>query len=80
MLVDRAVSRRIVALRPRIIAHFDVGNWEEVGLLTGLWETIEAHPRLLRSLSWKDSDYSGHVIPVLREMAGHDPGALSTLR
>lgn len=77
--MDPAVGKRIVALRPRIIAHFDVGNWEEVGVLTGLWETIEEHPRLLRSLSWKDSDYSGHVIPVLREMAGHDPGALDVI-
>lgn len=77
--MDPAVGRRIVALRPRIIAHFDVGNWEEVGMLTGLWETIEEHPRLLRSLSWKDSDYSGRVIPVLKEMAGHDPGALDII-
>lgn len=77
--MDLTLGKRIVSLRERITAHFDVGNWEEVGLLTGLWEMIEDHPRLLRSLSWNDSDYSSHVIPVLREMAQHDPGALDII-
>lgn len=77
--MDLTLGKRIVALRKRIIAHFDVGNWEEVGLLTGHWEAIEGYPRLLRSLSWNDSDYSTHVLPVLREMARDDPGALDII-
>lgn len=77
--MDRTMGKRVISLRERIVAHFDVENWEEVGLLTGLWEMIDDHPRLLRSLSWNDSDYSGHVLPVLRDMARRDPSALDII-
>ena len=50
--MDKELGKRIVVLQQEIIGNFNVGQWEEVGLLTGQSETIGAYPRLLRSLSW----------------------------
>ncbi|MGE3509629.1 MAG: hypothetical protein AB7N65_12185 [Vicinamibacterales bacterium] len=74
--MDQALGKRIIALRQRVVAGFDAGNWEEVGLLTGQSETITRHPRLLRSLSWGDEDYAGNVLVVLRRIAEANPPAL----
>lgn len=50
--MDQKLGKQIIALRQRIVANFDAGNWEEVGLLTGQSETIDDYPRLYRSLQW----------------------------
>ena len=62
-------------LGQRIVSAFNRGDWEELGLLTGHSETIDNYPRLLRSLDWGDSDYSGNVLGVLRQVAESDPKA-----
>src|SRR5262249_179993 len=74
-MVDQALGKKIIALRQRVVANFDAGSWEEVGLLTGHSETIDTYPRLLRSLSWGDEDYGGNVLGVLRRIAETDPKA-----
>jgi hypothetical protein len=40
----------------------DVSKWTELGLLTDTKEQIDAHPRLLRSLRFRDDDYDGCVL------------------
>jgi hypothetical protein len=74
--MDKELGNRILALRERIASHFDAGDWEEIGLLTGHSDTINRHERLLRSLSWGDQDYSGNVLTVLRRIADQDLAAL----
>jgi hypothetical protein len=74
--MDKEIGNRILALRERIVSHFDAGDWEEVGLLTGFTDMISGHPRLLRSLNWQDEDYSGNVLTVLRQIADQDVAAL----
>ncbi len=57
--MTKELGNRIVALRSSIVAaNFKRGQWDELGLLTGQSETIDNYPRLLRSLSWKDPDYT----------------------
>lgn len=73
------MGKRIIELRKRVAANFDVSNWEEVGLLTGHSDIIHEHPRLLRSLSWRDGDYDSHVLPVLKEIVERDPHALKVI-
>jgi hypothetical protein len=55
----------------------DEGMWKEVGLLTDTLDQIEGHSRLLRSLSFGDDDYEGHVLDmtgrVLGERRRHRP-------
>jgi hypothetical protein len=67
----------ILAVAKAIEAKFDRSTWLELALLTGTRDEVLAHPRLLRSLDWGDSDYFGHVIEmvprVLGERAGRRP-------
>jgi hypothetical protein len=70
--MNERTGYRLLAVKGKIIKHFNAGNWEELGLLTGQSTLISAHPRLLRSLSFDDEDYEGHVISVLRQIATYD--------
>ena len=74
--MDFALGNRIIELRKRVVAHFDHGNWEEIGLLTGFSDLITRHPRLLRSLSWGDEDYDGNVLSVLRAIGEQEPATI----
>ena len=77
--MEKELGRKIIALRQSIVANFNAGHWEEVGLLTGYSETIDTYPRLLRSLSWGDEDYAGNVLGVLRVIAEEDVKAFLTI-
>ncbi|GAB2793787.1 hypothetical protein [Dyella kyungheensis] len=73
------LGKRILALREKVVAHFDANDWEEVGLLTGFSDLISRHPRLLRSLAWGDEDYSGNALQVLKNIADQDTSAFSVI-
>src|SRR4051812_37160823 len=77
--MEIALGQRILALKERIKSNFSATNWDEVGLLTGHSDLILKHPRLLRSLSFGDEDYSGNVLSVLRNIAAVDVKALDTI-
>jgi hypothetical protein len=34
--MDAALAQHLFDIRERIVSHFDAGNWEEIGLLTGM--------------------------------------------
>jgi len=68
-MVELELGKRILALRERVVAEFNSGDWGEVGLLTGFSDMIDRHPRLLRSLSWEDEDYSGNALSVIKRIA-----------
>jgi len=70
--MDKKLGKRILDLRERIVSNFDAGDWEEIGFITGHSDIIDGHPRLLRSLSFGDSDYSGNVLNVLGSLAERD--------
>jgi len=65
---DKPTGKQLVALKNRIVACFNDSNWIELGTLTETHDMIKSHPRLLRSLSWGDEDYDGHVLTVLKAM------------
>jgi hypothetical protein len=77
--VTKELGNRIIALRELIVPKFKAGDWEEVGLLSGQSTTINAHPRLLRSLDFGDSDYAGNVLDVLHQIAEEDVKAFNTI-
>lgn len=74
-MVDYGLGKRILALREKVVAEFNAGDWEEVGLLTGLSDLISNHPRLLRSLSWGDEDYAGNALTIIKRIAEQDENA-----
>jgi hypothetical protein len=79
LMLDIATGQKLIALKEKIVANFGAGDWEELGLLTGSSNLITQHERLLRSLSWNDSDSPGHVLSVLRQMVESDDSALTII-
>ncbi len=74
-MVEFELGKRILSLRERVVAEFNSGDWEEVGLLTGFSDLISDHPRLLRSLSWGDEDYAGNALTIIKRIAEQDVDA-----
>lgn len=74
-MVDLALGKRILALRERVVAEFNTGDWHEIGLLTGYSDLITRHPRLLRSLSFGDEDYAGNALEIIKKVADIDEPA-----
>lgn len=58
-------GQTIIALSGAILGAFSSSEWTELGYLTDTDDWIDRHPRLLRSLSWGDDDYKGHVLDAL---------------
>ncbi|CCH56462.1 hypothetical protein BN8_05801 [Fibrisoma limi BUZ 3] len=59
---------RLFALHEFIRDHFTKSDWIKLGYLTDNQELIEEHPRLLRSLDFKDDDYEGNIMQVLSKL------------
>jgi hypothetical protein len=76
-MVDR--KKKILAIAQAIQETFTSSEWTEIGYLTGTDEWIDRHPRLLRSLSWDDSDYKGHVMDTVAHILDNDPSNLKQL-
>jgi hypothetical protein len=70
---EKPSGKQLVALKNQIVAGFSDSNWRELGALTETLDMIQGHSRLLRSLSWGDEDYDGHVLTVLKDMIDADP-------
>jgi hypothetical protein len=77
--LDIKRGEMIVALERAIRATFNFGRWRELGYLTGTIDIINNHPRLLRSLEWGDSDYSGNILGVLPKILGENDENLTFL-
>ncbi|MDD2865571.1 MAG: abortive infection family protein [Methylococcales bacterium] len=58
-------SKAMLALKNAISSEFDAGDWHAIGHLTNCYEYITGHARLLRSLSWGDSDYEACIFQAL---------------
>ena len=59
---------RLFALHEFIRDHFTKSDWIKIAYLTDSVELIEDHPRLLRSLDFKDDDYEGNSLQVLSKL------------
>jgi len=75
--VDAETGKRLLRLKEQIVANFDHSDWQTIGLLTGYWNLIGGHSRLLRSLSWGDEDYAGNVMTILLAIQAQDPAAIA---
>jgi hypothetical protein len=76
-MVEYDLGKRILTLRERVVADFNAGDWEEIGLLTGFSDLISKHPRLLRSLAWGDEDYAGNALSIIKRIAEQDERAFA---
>ena len=60
-----------------VIDTYESGDWISLAIETDSLDAVTGHPRLLKSLSWNDSDYQEHaalMIPRLLSAAGVAPG------
>lgn len=65
-----SAGKAIVALNRAITSTFDEVRWQELGYLLDKHETISDHPRLLRSLYFKDDDYGSNAFNVIKDLLG----------
>ena len=66
-------NNELLRLKNVIVTKFTEEDWLELGMITNSLEKVRGHDRLLRSLNWGDSDYSGHVLDVLLTVTASDP-------
>ena len=67
---SKLTGPELIQLKNAVVEDFDESNWRELGALTNTLDEVERHPRLLRSLSWRDPDYDGLALVFLRKMIG----------
>lgn len=72
-------GQKIIAIARAVQEAFTTSEWTEIGYITGTDDYIDAHPRLLRSLSWGDGDYKGHVIDAVAVILDRSPDNLRHL-
>lgn len=58
----------LISLKNRIVDEFLAEHWHEVGVLTNCDDLVDGHDRLLRSLHWRDPDYAGNALSVLKSI------------
>lgn len=73
------LRRLIPALQQAIEDTFNEGDWKRIGYETGTYDWIVDHDRLLRSLSWCDGDYAGHVFTAIDVIIQRDPENIGRL-
>lgn len=62
----------IYALTLAIEAKFDESDWTKLAYEIDEVDAIQGHSRLLRSLSWRDPDYTQNVIGVLKNIGKNE--------
>jgi AbiJ N-terminal domain 5 len=72
-MIPKSENKEFLRLKDIAVAKFTEENWLELGMLTDALELVQGHGRLLRSLQWNDSDYSGNAMSVLMAMVSRDP-------
>ncbi len=69
-------TARLFALHEFIREQFTKSDWFKIAHLTDSVELLEDHPRLLRSLDFRDEDYDGNSMQVLSKIVGNSPANL----
>ena len=73
------LNMAVLKLKAQVAEKFNNGHWQDVALLTDSDDLINNHHRLLRSLSFGDEDYDGHVTHVLLDIVKRDPANLEKI-
>jgi hypothetical protein len=73
-------GQELVELKNSVVEDFNDSNWRELGALTNMYDQVDNHSRLLRSLSFGDDDYDGLALQFLRRMIGENDENLKTVK
>lgn len=77
---DRDEAQTIADLAELVAGKFTESDWKQLAQRIGFRDKVNRHPRLLRSLSWNDEDYPGHVLDMINAMVAADPANLEVIR
>jgi hypothetical protein len=69
----------VLALQHAIEATLTEATWRELGYATDTFEWVRAHPRLLKSCYFGDSDYPRHARDAIEHMLANRPGNLDVI-
>ena len=72
-------TARLFALHEFVRVHFTKADWFRIAYLTDNVDLIEDHPRLLRSLDFRDDDYDGNSLQVLSKLIGEGTVCLAEI-
>ncbi|MEZ0539417.1 hypothetical protein [Fibrella arboris] len=75
--LTHAQMQHLFALHEYIRDHFTKMDWIKLAYLTNSLDVINDHPRLLRSLDFRDADYEGNSLQVLARIIDADPEYLA---
>ena len=64
--------KKVAVVMKYVLESFTESDWLVLGQVTGNLKTITEHPRLFRSLSFGDDDYSSCVADVLNAIFDKD--------
>ena len=73
-------GQEIIELKNSVVEDFNTSNWRELGVLTDMYDHVNNHSRLLRSLDFGDDDYDGLALQFLRRMIGENDEHLKTVK
>ncbi len=71
---NKQKNSRLLALQDFVYPNFTRSDWIKLGYLTNCQEIVEEHPRLLRSLDFRDEDYEGNCLQVLAKIIDEGSG------
>lgn len=72
-------ASRLFALHEFARDHFTKADWFRIAYLTDSVDLIEDHPRLLRSLDFRDEDYDGNSLQVFSKLINDNPANLTEI-
>jgi eukaryotic-like serine/threonine-protein kinase len=78
--MDKTTEQVVADLARSVAEKFTESDWKQLAQRIGFREQVARHPRLLRSLSWNDDDYRGHVLDMLNAMVDADPTNIDIIR
>jgi hypothetical protein len=78
-LEPRKKDKFILAIKKCIENSFGEGQWDELAYLTGGKKIIYRHPRLLRSLGFRDPDYGSNILDVLEQLIDDNSNNLQVI-
>lgn len=78
-MLTPSIQRQLPRLAEHIVRHFRQSDWLSIGVITGCLELVREHPRLLRSLTWRDPDYEGNALAVLIQIVENSPQNLTMI-
>jgi hypothetical protein len=79
-MMDKTTEQVVADLARGVAEKFTESDWKQLAQRIGFREQVARHPRLLRSLSWNDDDYRGHVLDMLNAMVEADPTNIDIIR